>query len=320
MVDPLSEMVELLQPEALRSKVVSGAGLWRVDRVENGQPFYCAMLEGSALLEVQKHAPITLKVGDFVLIPAACGFTMSDVAGVQNDNVDPLTVTMLPGETRHGNPQGIVNARILVGHFGFASPDADLLVRLLPQLVHVRNERRLTSLVQLATEEALTERPARAAVLARLLEVMLLEALRSVSGESAPPGVLRGLSDPRLATAIRLLHAEPTKDWTVDEMAREAALSRSVFFDRFRRTIGISPREYLITWRMSLAKNLLLRRGDLGLQEVAERVGYRSASALSTAFSRVVGIPPSAYAEQLANLSDLPHAREAGQVALRAEI
>lgn len=295
MVDPLSEMVELLQPEALRSKVVSGAGCWRVEREQNGQPFYCAMLEGLALLEVPGLVPITLRAGDFALIPAAFGFTMSDVGGGWNDDLDPLTVTMLPGETRHGNPEASVNARLLVGHFGFASLDAELLVRLLPQLVHVRNEPRLTTLVQLVTQEALADRPARAAILSRLLEVMLIEALRSVTGEAAPIGVLRGLGDPRLATAIRLLHTEPAKDWSVDEMAKEAALSRSVFFDRFRRTIGISPKEYLIAWRISLAKNLLLRGGNLGLQEVAERVGYRSASAFSTAFSRCVGIPPSAY-------------------------
>ncbi|EKF57552.1 MAG: AraC family transcriptional regulator [Agrobacterium albertimagni] len=314
MADPLSEMVELLQPEGLRAKVVSGAGRWRVEREDYGQPFYCAMLEGSALLEVQGHAPITLRTGDFVLIPAAFGFTMSDMAGDQDDDVDPLTVTMLPGETRHGNPEGIVNARLLVGHFGFASPDSALLIRLLPQLVHLRNERRLTTLVQLVTEEALADRPVRGSILARLLEVMLLEALRSVAGEAAPLGVLRGLGDPRLSSTLRLLHAEPTKDWTVDEMAREAALSRSVFFDRFRRTIGVSPREYLIIWRMSLAKHLLMRRGDLGLQEVAERVGYRSASAFSTAFSRFVGMAPSAYAENATHRMSLAAVSDFGTV------
>ena len=310
MGDPLSEMVELLQPHAPRSKVVSGAGHWRVEREENGQPFYCVILEGSAQLSVQGSAAITLREGDFVLIPAAFAFTMSGPEGPQGDGQDPLAVTLLPGETRHGNPEGPINARLLVGHFEFSSPDAALLVRLLPQLVHIRDEGRLTALVRLVTDEACTERPARASILARLLEVLLLEALRSVAGETAPVGILRGLGDPRLATAIRLLHEQPTKDWTVDEMAREAALSRSVFFNRFRRTIGVSPKEYLITWRMSLAKSLLRHRDDLGLQEIAERIGYRSASAFSTAFTRFVGMPPSTYCEDA-----MPNEATAGRMA-----
>jgi AraC-like DNA-binding protein len=81
----------------------------------------------------------------------------------------------------------------------------------------------------------------------------------------------------------------------VAELAQEAALSRSAFFDRFTRAVGLPPMEYLLAWRMALAKDLL-RRGEVGLAEVAARVGYGSASAFSTAFSRQVGQPPSRYA------------------------
>ncbi|MDQ0558330.1 AraC-like DNA-binding protein [Rhizobium mesoamericanum] len=297
MGDPLSEMVELLQPSAPRSKVVSGAGHWRVDREEKGQPFYCVILDGGSLLTVEGHPPVTLREGDFVLVPAPFGFTMSSLEEAAKAGGDPLTVTMLPGETRHGNPDAPTNARLLVGHFEFASPDAALLVRLLPQLLHIREDKRLAALVRLVTDEACAERPARDMILARLLEVLLVEALRSTAGETAPAGILRGLGDPRLATAIRLLHEQPTKDWTVKQMAQEAALSRSVFFNRFRRIVGVTPMEYLISWRMALAKKLLRHR-DVGLQEIAERIGYGSASAFSTAFTRLVGVPPSRYAEQ----------------------
>ena len=83
------------------------------------------------------------------------------------------------------------------------------------------------------------------------------------------------------------------------QLAKKAALSRSAFFERFTRAVGLPPMEYLLAWRMTVAKDLL-RRQDLGLGEVAERVGYSSASTFSTAFSRYVGQPPSRYARAAA--------------------
>jgi transcriptional regulator GlxA family with amidase domain len=127
------------------------------------------------------------------------------------------------------------------------------------------------------------------------LEVLLIEALRSTSGTAASPGLARGLADVRLAAAIRAMHKQPTRAWTVVELAQEAALSRSTFFERFSRTVGVAPMEYLLTWRMALAKDLLHRHQG-GVAEIAERVGYSSASTFSVAFTRHVGQPPSQYA------------------------
>lgn len=297
MADPFAEVVTLLQPSAPFSKVVSGAGAWRVHRAESGQPFYCVILEGSSRLAVDGHEPIDLREGDFVLIPAAYGFTMSSSWEAKAGDIDPLTITMFPGETRHGNPNGPPDVRLLVGHFVFGSPDAALLVSLMPQLVHVRGERRFANIVQLVTEEARANRPARDMILARLLEVLLVEALRSDAAAAAPHGLLRGLADERLASAIRRMHESPTKDWTVEQLAQEAALSRSAFFNRFRRAVGVAPMEYLLAWRMALAKNLL-RGNHVGMKEIAEQVGYGSASAFSVAFTRFVGLPPTRYAQQ----------------------
>ncbi len=91
------------------------------------------------------------------------------------------------------------------------------------------------------------------------------------------------------------MHAEPTYAWTVARLAKEAALSRSAFFDRFSRAMGITPMEYLLSWRMALAKNLLRRREE-GIARIAERVGYSSSSTFIVAFTRYVGLPPSHYA------------------------
>jgi len=91
------------------------------------------------------------------------------------------------------------------------------------------------------------------------------------------------------------MHQHPTLPWTVPRLAKEAGLSRSVFFERFRHALGVAPMEYLLPWRMALAKNML-RLESLGIGEVAERVGYSSASTFRVAFTRHVGTAPSLYA------------------------
>ena len=298
MNDPLAEIVTLLQPAAALSKVVSGAGRWRLRRTDDRQPFYCVVLNGACRLAVAQREAFTLAQGDFVLIPAADDYTVSSLQPPPPDlHTEP--VVLADGAVRLGAAEGIADVVMLVGHCSFGSPDAALLVSLLPEFVHVRGEARLATLVELVGGETRGGRPARDLVLARLLEVLLIEALRSTARFDTAPGLLRGLADPRLAAAIRRMHERPDHGWTVAELAGEAALSRSTFFERFRRAMGVAPMEYLLTWRMGLAQKLLRRR-ELGVAEVARRVGYSSASTFSVAFARHVGAPPSRYADATA--------------------
>jgi AraC-like DNA-binding protein len=297
MIDPLAEVVTLLQPGARFSKLVLGASPWRVSRSDAGEPFYCVVLEGGCRIAIDGHEPIELQSGDFVLIPAAYGVAMSSLEQPPPELEVQAPVALGNGEFRIGAPDRPVDARMMVGHCSFGSPDAALLVSLLPQLVHVRGEPRLATLVQLVREESREQRPAREVVLSRLLEVLLIEALRSMAETNTSPGLVRGLADSRLAAAIRGMHEQPTRAWTVVELAKEAALSRSTFFERFNRAVGVAPMEYLLTWRMALAKDLL-RRNEGRVAEIAQRVGYSSASTFSVAFTRHVGRPPTQYARE----------------------
>lgn len=296
MVDPLSEIISLLRPRAVFSKVISGAGAWGVRYSAFDQPSFCSVLEGSCLLKLERQQAITLRAGDFVLMPATPGFTLSGFEPVTPEPINPKTTPSPTGEVRHGRRGGKPDVRMLGGHFLFDSPDASLLVSLLPVLLHVRGVERLSVLMQLVRDEATAQRPGREHVLARLVELLLVEALRSSTEGNAPAGLLRGLADPKLATAMRLMHSDPARSWTVETLARKAALSRSAFFERFARAVGLPPMEYLLAWRMALAKNLLRGSSDIAIATVAERVGYASASTFSTAFSRHVGQAPGRYA------------------------
>jgi len=301
MADPLAEVIALLRPRAVYSKVIAGSGAWAVRYTAFGQPSFCTMLEGDCILAVDGQPPLALTAGDFLLMPATPGFTLSGLTPAPPVFLDPHEQAAREdahGEVRHGDREGPPDVRMLGGYFAFDSPDAALMVSLLPSVLHMRGVARLSLLVQLVREESMAQRPGRDLVLGRLVEVLLIEALRSAPGEGAPPGLLRALADSRLAVAVRHMHADPARSWTVEELAGKAALSRSAFFERFSRAVGLPPMEYLLAWRMAIAKDLL-RRGGCASADVAARVGYSSASTFSTAFSRHVGQAPGRYARQL---------------------
>src|SRR5690606_25545760 len=155
MSDPLSQVIALLRPRSVFSKGISGAGRWGVRYSAFGQPGFCAVLEGRCRLAVDGENPVTLKAGDFVLLSATPAFTMSGFApGRQLKAIDPKVAATLAEEVRHGDADGPPDVRLLGGYFVFDSPDAALLVSLLPAMVHVRGIERLVTLVRLVGEEA----------------------------------------------------------------------------------------------------------------------------------------------------------------------
>lgn len=142
--------------------------------------------------------------------------------------------------------------------------------------------------------EASGEHCGRQAILDRLMEVVIIQLLRALMDrDKVGPGLLAGLADRRLARALNALHAEPARAWSLADLAAVAGMSRARFAARFRTVVGNTPLAYLGQWRLGLAQ-ALLRRG-LGVQRVAEEVGYANASALSRAFRAQLGQPPTAW-------------------------
>lgn len=294
MSDPLAEIVSLLKPTPSIAKLVTAGGRWFVERADLENPFYCVLLEGHCRLTIGSRSPVTLMAGDFVLVPEIHAFTISSMDPPARGTL-PQRLETSPGVFRLGNPDGPIDVRAMVGHCAFSAPDKNMLVSLLPDVIHIHGEDRLIDLARMIHDETANHRAARNMVLTRLLEVLLIEALRSAGGTTDAPGLLRGLSDPQLASALRRIHSDPGGSISVEGLAREAAMSRSTFFDRFRGEVGVAPMEYVANWRMALAKALLLGR-QISIAEIARTVGYASTSAFSVAFNRHVGMPPGAFA------------------------
>jgi AraC-like DNA-binding protein len=191
--------------------------------------------------------------------------------------------------------------RMVGGFFRFDPVNASLLVGLLPSVVHVKAQhggaQRLAWIATAIGDEATAERPGREPILVRLAEILLIEALRWRPAQASPQvsGLLAGLADPRLGKALRRLHGDVAHPWTVADLARTASMSRAAFAAAFTRMLGLPPIDYLLRWRMVLAKDLL-RGGGVSLAEVASAIGYQSASAFSTAFKRCIGQAPRTFA------------------------
>lgn len=294
MSDPLTEVVKLLQPRTVFANPISGKGDWAVRFSAYGQPSFCIMLAGSCLLAIDGYEAVTLRAGDFVLLPTTPPFTISSFTPTAPVHLNPHAIGG-KGEVRYGDQSGNADMRSLGGAFLFDAADPRILVSLLPPVVHVQGSTRLAQLVQMVGEEYAGQSPGHEFMLSRLVEMMLIEAMRSTTSRNAPQGLLRGLGDERLAPALKQMHTRIDHAWTVAQLATLSALSRSAFFDRFTQTVGVAPMAYLLAWRMEIAKDLLHREG-LAVAQVAERVGYASTSTFSTAFRRYVGQSPRQYA------------------------
>ncbi|WP_261842981.1 AraC family transcriptional regulator [Aliamphritea ceti] len=296
MADPLSDIISLLRPGILEAKYLEASEAFSVCRDDLKGPFYCMLIEGNACLEVRGSEPVELQSGDFFLIPNVTSFTYSSLVPSHQPNVQAIPVLHEDGVHRIGAKGVKVHLRQLMGYCQFASSDAHILLSLLPELIVVRDSKRLEMLAKMVREEISTILPARDTVIDHLLQLLLIEAFRFHAEIDSNEGLFKGLADSRIRIALHAMHDKPEYPWSIKGLASEAGMSRSVFFKQFRNLLGVTPMMYLLNWRMTLAKHFL-NRGEESVSEIAYKLGYGSASAFSTAFTRYVGHAPSRYRE-----------------------
>jgi len=299
-MDPLADIITLLRPKAVLSKLVSGAGNWAVRYSEFGHPSFALVLEGSCWLAVDRQGPVQLKKGDFVFLPATPGFTLASDLETKPVLISPDTYWEVT-ERRHGDETGEPSVLLQSGYFTFDPVNAPVLLNHFPDLIHIHSSDAaidgVSQIIKLIDREARGEFPGRDLILERLVEIMLVESLRSTETDQnfRKAGLLAGLRDSQLAAALRVMHGDVSYKWNVAKLGRQAGMSRSAFANRFAKTVGITPIEYLLQLRMALAKDMLLRE-KRSLSEAALAIGYESTSAFSTAFRRSTGISPGAFA------------------------
>jgi AraC family transcriptional regulator, alkane utilization regulator len=278
------------------------------------------LVDGACEVLCERHPALTMESGDVVVFLRGDQHTMRSHVGAVTT---PLTSIFSPGKTdeppllSYGG--GGKTSRFVCGYLncdqrfaplveglptmlmvrardGYAAIEAVDATGIRPTVVPQGSGTGLGTTLKFTVNEARTARPGNAAMLGRLTELMFVEILREYMQRlpAEQGGWLAGLNDPHVGKALRLLHANPERDWTVDDLAREVAVSRSVLAQRFTELVGEAPMRYLAGWRMHLAKQMM-RDGARNIQDVATRVGYDSEAAFNRAFKRATGSPPAAW-------------------------
>ncbi len=281
---------------------------WGISIVRSGRaPFY-AVTAGACELQVGRRGAVRhVRDGDFVLLPnAAPHVVRSDREAL----VVPFDTWLQAhpidrrGGTRHAGPGAAT--RVTGGFFSVDPLRINPLFGALPPLIHLRGDdprvqQWLAPTLRLVESEIAAGTLGARTVLRRLADVLFIQAVRlNADGYNSAVGWLRGLADPHVGRALRLMHERYGEPWTLDTLAREVGTSRTLLTVRFRELVGEPPMAYLTRWRITRAANLL-HGARLPLARVAEQVGYRSDAVFSKAFRRVTGQAPGAWRRRGAN-------------------
>lgn len=300
-MDPLSQIIGLLKPQAIFWRVVEAHDAWTIGFRPTNIVVFGQIIEGACHVEREDSISFDLEAGDFMLMAAPPNWTMAAFGG--GIAVDFGAVVEDPGllvSPAHASQV----TRFMAGNFAFSAANRDLISTLMLPIVHVRGNEIAAALLGalLATfgDEAIADRPGRSLVLDRLLELILIEALRYRPADigDGRRSLLAGLADPKIGSTLRIMHSDTKRPWTLAALAREVGMSRSAFASRFVQLVGIPPIEYLANWRMTLAKSALAS-SEVPMADIAEMAGYQSVSAFSTAFKRETGLSPTLYVRSL---------------------
>ncbi|GAA2776395.1 AraC family transcriptional regulator [Streptomyces rameus] len=278
-------------------------------RVEDRAPVsLVTMVRGDAWVVPDRATPVLLKPGDLAVLRGPDPYTVTDDQGTDVrvivgpdqrcttvDGID-LTDSMAQGVRTWGEPDAPDAAVMLSGTYQAPGAVGRRLLDALPALLVRTAAGTDDPLIPLLAQEIAREEPGQELVLDRLLDLLFVGLLRDWlrQPEHGVPAWYQAQSDPTVGPALRLLHDDPARPWTVASLAREVGASRAALARRFSAVVGEPPMAYLAQWRLTLAADLVCRP-DTTLTEVARQVGYGSAFALSSAFKRVRGVSPQEY-------------------------
>jgi len=277
-------------------------------RIEDEAPLtLVAIVRGSACIVPADGEPTRLRAGDVAIARGPDPYLVADDPGT------PPQAIILPGgecRTPGGRPLKLMDflgtrnwgnssdgeTVMLTGTYQLEGEISGRLLRALPPLLVLAGDAWDTPLIGLLADEIVKDQPGQEAVLDRLLDLLLIAVLRTwfARPEAEAPGWYRAYADPIVGPALKALHEDPAHQWTVEELARGAGVSRAALARRFNDLVGEPPMAFLTGWRIALAADLLLEP-DATVGSVAAKVGYGSPFALSTAFKRLRGMSPKQY-------------------------
>ncbi len=281
-IDVMSDILQLLHLDVDIYHNAKVCGDWRIDEHRLGATCFHIVTLGSCLMYLPDSEPVLLQCGDLVIFPRELTHHI-------------LPIEKLEGEQRHlsfSNSQAIPGTGLLCGEVHFKHKGSSFLLDQFPPFFVIENDdsnRWLQAILDMIIVENIENQPASKSIVNRLSELLFTYALRQhLKDNPDESGMLRIYNDVRLSKAVFCIHKSPEYNWTLDLLAKEAGLSRTVFSETFKKKSGWTPGQYIVWWRMQIAWSLL-NAGEL-VSQVAEKVGYQSESSFSRAFSKMFSI------------------------------
>ena len=268
---------------------------------------YHVVTRGRCFASLIGGEAIEVAAGEVVVFTQGDAHVMSSSPGMRADpftleTMDTVAASPLPFFVSYGSEGPAAN--LVCGFLACDARPFNPLLENLPRVIkagdpHGTDTGWLGQFIRLAIMETTDKRAGGEGVLAKLSELMFIEVVRRYL-ETLPPeqtGWLASLRDPLVGRALSLLHGAPAQNWTIEDLAKQVGLSRSVMAERFTGLVGIPPMHYLANWRMQIASGLLDRGTNIAT--VAAEIGYGSEAAFSRAFKKMVGASPSAWRQRV---------------------
>ncbi len=297
-MDALSQLVELADLRASLDLRCQFADAYDIDhqRAPQGEIVFHLVLEGTCQIETGNGSTIAMSAGDFVALPHGDGHRVRSAAHAAT--LAPIITKDAGALPTRRNTNGPAELDLLCGRFTHRSKVAEALFAGLPGALHAslaQAEPELGSLVALIRGEVQAQRPGALAIVASLATVLFALALRAQAGlEQNMPGLIRLVSDPRVARAAHAMLQNPGRDWTLDQLAEKASMARATFARHFVQAAELTPGAFLLLLRLTRAAKLLTQTrrsvGDIGAE-----VGYQSEAAFNRAFKKAMGASPAAF-------------------------
>ena len=297
-MDPLSNVLSLLKAQSYISGGFGVGGDTAIQWPKHTGIKCYAVLSGQCWLSVEGVPDaVRLTAGDCFLLPRGMPFSLStDLSLTPVDFRTFLEARKTGGAISHSETG---DNYLVGGHFVLTGCYADLLLKSLPPIVHIRKESDKAAMrwsLERMKEELRDPQPGGSLITQQLAYMMLIQALRLHLADGASGGVgwLFALADKQMSAAITCMHDDPGHPWTLQKLAERVGMSRSIFALRFKETVGATPMEYLTRWRMLLAGHRLTSSDD-PISAIAHSLGYESESAFGKAFRRVMVRSPRQY-------------------------
>lgn len=301
-MDPLSDVLSLLKVRVHAARGFQAGREWSVSFGPSIGIKLLALVSGEGWLAVDElREPIRVVAGDCLLLPSGRGYRVASDLSLPCLDGNNLVRSLQPNEiAQFSDGTGCFG---LAGHLDMAGENADLLLAMLPPVVHIHQDSDKQVLhwcLERMRQELNDPEPGASLAAQQLGALMLVQILRTHlnSRLEGNIGWMFALRDKKVGMALQAMHQAPSHPWTLDSLARHVGMSRTGFAIKFRELVGLPPLNYLARWRVSLAKERLLNSPE-AIGAIASQLGYTSESAFSTAFRRLVGCPPRRYAASL---------------------